>query len=59
VETVEEYLYLLLESAIAAVLIAVAVAIGSNLIKDIYLIYKQEFKDIKYMLNIIKYANII
>ncbi len=58
-ETVEEYLYLLLESAIAAVLIAVAVAIGSNLIKDIYLIYEQAFKDIKYMLNIIKYANIV
>ncbi len=58
-ETVEEYLYLLLESAIAAVLIAVAVAIGSSLIKDIYLIYEQAFKDIKYMLNIIKYANIV
>ncbi len=58
-ETVEEYLYLLLESAIAAVLIAVAVAIGSNLMKDIYLIYEQGFKDIKYMLSIIKYANIV
>jgi hypothetical protein len=59
VETVEEYLYLLLESAIAAVLIAMAVAIGNNLMKDIYSIYEQVFKDIKYMLSIIKYANII
>ncbi|MCI4464224.1 MAG: hypothetical protein JHC22_00280 [Thermoproteus sp.] len=58
-ETVEEYLYLLLESAIAAVLIAMAVAIGNNLMKDIYSIYEQVFKDIKYMLSIIKYANII
>ncbi|AEA12144.1 hypothetical protein TUZN_0652 [Thermoproteus uzoniensis 768-20] len=58
-EIVEEYLYLLLEAIAAAVFMAVITMVGEGLIKDIILIYKQSLQDIKYMINIIRYENII
>ncbi len=53
-ETSEEFLYLALEVAITAILVAIAISIGKNAVEDLNTIIHYAKNDIINMINFIK-----